>query len=145
MGKGLLDVARGAYGTVTDSVGTAEGLAEHISIICSVAAQPVDAYNAVLDAMGDLGADDSMETMGNAGGQVIGAYARARAAQSVAHFAKRGDEISLGKNCRIAPFGNRAGHRIGRFTHYHRRIPDLRRPGHAGDKTPQTVGEKKDR
>lgn len=133
MGKGLLDVARGAYGTVTDPLGTAEGLAEHISIICSVAAQPVDAYNAVLEAMGDLGADDSMETMGNAGGQVIGAYAGARAAQSVARFARRGGEISLSKNCRIAPFGNRAGHPIGRFPHYHRRIPNPKRPGHALD------------
>jgi hypothetical protein len=30
-------------------------------------------------------------------------------------------EITLGKNFRIAPFGNNTGHPIGRFPHYHRR------------------------
>jgi RHS repeat-associated protein len=35
-----------------------------------------------------------------------------------------GREISFGKNFRIAPFGNRTGHPIGRFPHYHRRGVD---------------------
>lgn len=32
-----------------------------------------------------------------------------------------GKEIKLGKNLRLAPFGNRTGHRYGRYPHYHRR------------------------
>ena len=36
-------------------------------------------------------------------------------------FAIAGREISLGRNFRIAPFGNRTGHPIGRWPHYHRR------------------------
>ena len=33
-----------------------------------------------------------------------------------------GKELNLGDNLRIAPTGNRTGHPIGRFPHYHRRI-----------------------
>jgi hypothetical protein len=32
---------------------------------------------------------------------------------------------------RIAPFGNRTGDPIGRFPHYHRRVPDPAKPGHS--------------
>ena len=35
-----------------------------------------------------------------------------------------GWELSLGRNFRIAPFGNRTGHPTGRFPHYHRRGVD---------------------
>ncbi|SFL83811.1 hypothetical protein [Nitrosomonas communis] len=35
-----------------------------------------------------------------------------------------GWELSIGKNFRVAPFGNRTGHSIGRFPHYHRRGVD---------------------
>lgn len=34
---------------------------------------------------------------------------------------KLGRELSIGKNFRIAPFGNRTGHPTGRLPHYHRR------------------------
>jgi len=34
---------------------------------------------------------------------------------------KEGSEIPFGQNWRIAPFGNRSGHPIGRWPHYHRR------------------------
>ena len=34
---------------------------------------------------------------------------------------KEGSEIPIGQNWRIAPFGNRSGHPIGRWPHYHRR------------------------
>ena len=34
---------------------------------------------------------------------------------------RTGKEFSFGKNFRIAPLGNRTGHPIGRFFHYHRR------------------------
>jgi hypothetical protein len=39
----------------------------------------------------------------------------------VANFAKCGKEIKIGKNFRFAPFGNRTGHPIGKYPHYHRR------------------------
>ena len=34
---------------------------------------------------------------------------------------KQGREILIGQNWRIAPFGNRTGHPLGRWPHYHRR------------------------
>ncbi len=44
-----------------------------------------------------------------------------------------GWEIKVGKNLRIAPFGNRTGNRFGRWPHYHRRVIDPKtgetRPG----------------
>lgn len=44
---------------------------------------------------------------------------------------RTGYEFSFGKNFRIAPWGNRTGHPYGELPHYHRRIPDPRRPGHS--------------
>ena len=48
---------------------------------------------------------------------------------------KSGREIVLRPNRinlkRIAPLGNRTGHPIGRFFHYHRSRPDPKRPGHS--------------
>jgi len=35
-----------------------------------------------------------------------------------------GWELKIGKNLRLAPFGNRTGHPFGRWPHYHRRITD---------------------
>jgi RHS repeat-associated protein len=43
----------------------------------------------------------------------------------------RGREIGLPGGGRIAPFGNRTGHRYGRWPHYHRRIPDPQAPGNS--------------
>jgi len=40
-----------------------------------------------------------------------------------------GREYSFGRNFRLAPFGNRTGHPIGRWPHYHRRVPDPHHPG----------------
>ncbi len=49
----------------------------------------------------------------------------------IAKPASIGKEYSFGNNFRIAPFGNRTGHPIGEWPHYHRPIPDpARRPGH---------------
>ena len=39
----------------------------------------------------------------------------------IANMARLGHELAFGRNARIAPFGNRTGHPIGRFPHYHRR------------------------
>ncbi|WP_239335448.1 RHS repeat-associated core domain-containing protein [Frankia sp. CiP3] len=41
-------------------------------------------------------------------------------------FAGQGREIKFSKNFRVAPFGNRTGHRLGRYPHYHRRRIDSR-------------------
>ena len=40
-----------------------------------------------------------------------------------------GPELKIGKNARIAPFGNRTGHPTGRWPHYHRRVPNPAKPG----------------
>jgi hypothetical protein len=92
-----------------------KGMAEHLSILCSVVAHP---YDATLDAIIELGPNQSMEVLGDAGGQVVAAYVAAK----VGNFARLGREIEIGNNCRIAPFGDRTGHPVGRFPHYHRRI-----------------------
>lgn len=34
---------------------------------------------------------------------------------------RRGAELSIGRNFRLAPWGNRTGHRYGKYPHYHRR------------------------
>lgn len=39
-------------------------------------------------------------------------------------FLRKGREIKIGKDVRIAPAGNRTGHPTGRFPHYHRRVID---------------------
>ena len=52
---------------------------------------------------------------------------------SVCRFAAHGRELSLSKNLRIAPFGNRTGHPTGKWPHYHRGVPDRSRPGHSVD------------
>jgi hypothetical protein len=44
------------------------------------------------------------------------------------HMARYGREIHVGRRMRIAPFGNRTGHPIGRWPHYHRPRPDPSRP-----------------
>lgn len=44
---------------------------------------------------------------------------------------RKGGEIMLGKTLRVAPFGNRTGHELGTWPHYHRAVPDPRRPGHS--------------
>jgi hypothetical protein len=36
----------------------------------------------------------------------------------------KGPEVALGKNIRIAPFGNRTGNPRGELPHYHRKITD---------------------
>ena len=39
-----------------------------------------------------------------------------------------GREYWIGDKLRVAPFGNRTGHRIGEWPHYHRSVPDPRSP-----------------
>jgi hypothetical protein len=56
----------------------------------------------------------------------------AAAAVNAARFIARGGEWDFGPNFRIAPFGNRTGHPIGRYPHYHRRDPTVNGVGKAG-------------
>lgn len=50
----------------------------------------------------------------------------------IAEPASVGREYKFGSNgTRIAPFGNRTGHPVGEWPHYHRRVPDPSRPGHS--------------
>jgi len=43
---------------------------------------------------------------------------------------RSGMEFNVGKNFRIAPWGNRTTSQYGKYPHYHRRVPDPKRPGH---------------
>lgn len=52
-------------------------------------------------------------------------------AAPIAKPASFGTEYKFGDNFRIAPFGNRRGHPVGEWPHYHRGIPDPKRPGHS--------------
>ena len=64
--------------------------------------------------------------VGFVGGSVAGGMAGSRAGYTAGVL---GSEIRLGSNLRIAPFGNRTGNPTGRFSHYHRRVPDPSKPG----------------
>jgi RHS repeat-associated protein len=52
--------------------------------------------------------------------------AAAAGARGICKMIKKGEEISFGKNFRVAPFGNQTTppHRIGKYPHYHRRVID---------------------
>ena len=59
-----------------------------------------------------------------------GAGGALRSAATARWWYRTGHEVKLGKNWRIAPFGNRTGHASGRYPHYHRRGPlDLKAGG----------------
>jgi YD repeat-containing protein len=79
-----------------------------------------------------LGQEDKVDRCSGwyTGGEVAGL---AVPAGGVGSAWKAGREIKIGQNLRIAPFGNRAGHSLGRRPHYHRRsidpATDLTRPG----------------
>ena len=52
-------------------------------------------------------------------------YVAGAATGTLVHYVafKKGVEIRIGRNFRIAPYGNRTGHKYGRYPHYHRRGP----------------------
>ena len=73
----------------------------------------------IRQGMGTNGAVD-MSSPEYLGGLVAGAVVTAKG-YSV------GAELSIGRNFRMAPWGNRTGHPIGRYPHYHRRgAPDAK-------------------
>ncbi len=126
VGKGVVGAVKAPFDMAMHPVQTVKGIGEHVSSLCSIVAHPVQAYDATIDAIIELGPNHAMETLGDAGGQVVGAYATGK----IVRFARYGRERGIGANCRIAPFGNRTGHPTGRWPHYHRRVPDPNRPGH---------------
>ena len=50
------------------------------------------------------------------------------ALRGIGSWIRNGTEF-VGKNFRIAPFGNRTGHPTGKYPHYHRRVPHPTKPG----------------
>lgn len=91
--EGVKDVAKDPKGTLA---GAAEG-AKDIAV-----------------QFGSQVASGNPRAIGQAGGLVIDAYIAVRGVQ--------GKEIKISDDLRIAPTGNRTGHRVGRFPHYHRHI-----------------------
>jgi len=91
--EGMKDVAKDPKGTLT---GAAEG-AKDLAV-----------------QFGTQVASGNPRAIGQAAGLVIDAYIAVRGVQ--------GKEIKIGDNLRIAPTGNRTGHPVGRYPHYHRRI-----------------------
>jgi len=69
---------------------------------------------------GSGGVENRLESAGR--GAIKGALIGAALGVPL-HGYKTGREFSLGPNFRIAPFGNRTNHPLGRFPHYHRRGP----------------------
>lgn len=49
-------------------------------------------------------------------------------------FIRYGDETKIGKNVKIAPFGNRTDHPTGKWPHYHRRPSSNPPPGQGLDR-----------
>ncbi len=66
-----------------------------------------------------IGPNKAMETLGDAGGQLIFFKGMADLGQRI----RAAREPELGENCRIARLGNRTDHPYGRWPHYHRRGP----------------------
>ena len=64
----------------------------------------------------------------------------AAVAGAVGRFIRYGDEIKIGKNVKIAPFGNRTNDPYGKWPHYHRR-PEPRPDG----QSPEGQGIKRHR
>jgi RHS repeat-associated protein len=114
---------------VNDPGGTVDGILVDIGMriwtLGQIAAHPVVGFDAIVDSITTLGANKTMDLLGNAGGQVIFFESMAK----VTEAARYGREFEIGENCKIAPFGNRAGDPIGRWPHYHRRVPNPNRPG----------------
>ena len=77
--------------------------------------------NRALGQEGKVRRDSGFYTVGEVAGVAVPAGGIGRAW-------KAGKEIKIGRNLRIAPFGNRTGRQFGRWPHYHRRVSILRPP-----------------
>ncbi|HEX2050194.1 MAG TPA: RHS repeat-associated core domain-containing protein [Actinomycetota bacterium] len=68
-----------------------------------------------------MGTNDVIDTSsGWYKGGFVGGVANVAAINVLGYV--RGAEFWIGRNLRIAPWGNRTGHPVGRYPHYHRRI-----------------------
>jgi len=129
-GKGVVKGFGGAaigtvklpFELVQDPGGTTTNILDDIEMrvetMAGIIAHPVVGGDAILDAIGELGPNKAMEILGDAGGQLI----FFKGVADVTDMARYGREINLTENCRVAPFGNRTAHPVGRWPHYHRRI-----------------------
>ena len=135
--KGVVDGFTGAaegtvtfpYHVVTDPVGTVGGIIDDVGMriktFSQIAMDPVGAKDTIIDAIFVVGPNKTMEILGNPGGQLI--FYKVLA--SAGSMAAKGREIEVGENCRIAPFGNRTNNPVGKWPHYHRRVPNPAKPG----------------
>jgi RHS repeat-associated protein len=81
--------------------------------------------------LGQTANDDGFAYYGTRGALTISTLAMAAVVGRGGIAAIRGEEMMVTSTgtARIAFFGNRTGHSIGRWPHYHRRVPDPTRPG----------------
>ncbi len=63
---------------------------------------------------------DTLKATGGGMATGLSMYGGGRVAKAI----QTGREIKIGNNFRIAPFGNRTEHPIGKYPHYHRRVVD---------------------
>jgi RHS repeat-associated protein len=76
---------------------------------------------------------DTNDVVDTSSAEYVGAVVAGLAVNYIGY--ETGAELAIGDNFRIAPWGNRTGHKFGRFPHYHRRgCPD------ADGKTPPGQG-----
>jgi len=111
-----IDLVKDPTGTVTAIV---DDIGMRIQTLGEIAIHPVAGYDAIIDAIMVIGPNKAMETLGDAGGQLIFFKGMADLGQRI----RAAREPELGENCRIARLGNRTDHPYGRWPHYHRRGP----------------------
>ncbi len=120
--QGVGDVAVGVYNMVRHPVETVKGTA---SATATAIVSPVETAKAIgkkLVCKGQQLLGDDPRAAGRVVGQAAGTAAVTAIGAKAGNFIHRGKEFSIGNNFRVAPFGNRTGHPVGRWPHYHRRI-----------------------
>jgi len=122
----VVGTATGAVGLVTHPVDTiketVKDIKDTLKADLDIVTHPKEAAKAVVGAIKEGGTDNALYILGHASGSVAATIVLAKGAKELGGMAKAGREFKIGNNFRIAPFGNRTGHPIGRFPHYHRRI-----------------------
>ncbi|HET9712634.1 MAG TPA: RHS repeat-associated core domain-containing protein [Pyrinomonadaceae bacterium] len=135
---GVTGTVRLVGGLVTHPVDTVSAVGSDLSMraqtMYEVVRHPIQAKEAITDAIIELGPNRSMEILGDAGGNVIAYKAMSNAGTYLRNGFRYGREFKIGNRGRIAPWGNRGKggnppHKIGRWPHYHRRVPNPKKPG----------------
>lgn len=96
--------------------------------VSMAAAATLDGIIPFADPYADMGAydpcDESFAFSRSAGEFARNAYLGGRFLKGY----RQGKEFPFGKN-RVAPWGNRTGHPTGKYPHYHRPVPNPKKPG----------------